>query len=147
MHPLFIRVHGNQCIAQCEIPDSQEYTLHRLPVLTRACTRSSSNLCCMEDALEHWIHRRNMNLIASRIGVIDRQLKKIFLVDMVATQNDDIIFICMIHTNKQIRKIQKEKARQYCEQVKQQAQRVFQIEPIVYALNIYNKDKLWSMRI
>lgn len=141
MHPLFVKIQNNcTCVINTLIPNSENYALHILS-FPHDDNDITENL---NRTLQSWLARRNINPLVSKIGILDVHEQKIFVVDMLAEKNDDIILLLMFRTTKRATHYQKMRMQCYAQIVKETTEKTYKFIPTVLIINVYGPGNIAS---
>lgn len=144
MHPLFIRIESDSsCVSHNLIPDASAYRICR-PIHTYD---TSHSLVMIEQSLKKWLDRRHIKLLCPQIGIIDIDKKILYMVDILAEHEDDVVFLVIHASKSRCCAKQKEHMLAHCSNIKSQTHKIFKFEPTVFFINIYAQGKISSTLI
>lgn len=143
MHPLFLQLRSDQSIiCQEVIPELSKYQVYKSSNHTIGDISTNDSTTC---AFLLWLGRRRISPVATQICIPNIKQKHIYIVDMVAQYNDDIVFLIVHISDRKCIPSTHEKMLKYCTLIKQQTKTVFKFDPIVYLVNIYANDRISSV--
>lgn len=145
MHPLFLQLRPDQSIVCQEvIPELSKYQVYKSSNHTISDASTNDNTTC---AFLMWLSRRRMSPIATQICIPNIKQKHIYIVDMVAQYNNDIVFLIVHISDKKCMQHIHEKMLKYCTLIQEQTKTIFKFEPVVYLVNMYSNNRISSVRL